>query len=385
MKTKSSKRMTLSVLVLTVWAVTNLVDAQCPMDCLCTNDVIDCSGLGLREITNVTRPLTVNSLSRLDFSNNRIRLLDIDELFDSLQGLSIEVIDFSNNVISDVNGTFDALNGKDYTVLNLSNNALRIFPSSVIPINHHAVSFTLDVSNNMLTELTENMFAGGRDSILPGFTFIASNNLISDIHPNTFQGINLLQAVVDLRFNRIRFLAETFQPPREVLRFRLSDNPWRCDCNLRWIVSPSNNLVNIIENEPLTCQTPLALQGRLILGLNADEFACLPFQNGPLQRDFFNTDTFVVTCPLTADPVGSLRITWQVWIPSAGNGDPVQLFFDSETVGLRDLNLPGPMAAFKCTGSNNAGSLTLSLDVRYENTAGIPVPECPMAIAPEEC
>lgn len=358
--------MALSILLLlTVCVVTRLVDAQCPESCNCTvADVIDCSGLGLTELPAVTKPESFYRLSRLDFSDNRISILDIDRLLHHIRGMSIDVIDFSNNTITDVNGTFDYKDGKDYKVLDLSRNALQTFPSSVIPIYHSWGSFTLDLSYNLLTELTEHMFVGGsKDKTLPGFKFFASHNLISDIHPSTFLGIGLIDAVVDLRFNRIKSLNETFQPPTSVLQLYLSDNPWHCDCNLRWIITPSNLLVDYTKSDPPACQTPSALEGRPIFELNADDFACLPYESGSDVQEFLDTDSFVVTCPVTADPPNP-RITWHVLIPSADNGDPTLLCFDSETVKLGDFE-GNPGIIFKCTATNNAGSLTLLLNVEY--------------------
>ncbi|PIK33432.1 putative protein slit [Apostichopus japonicus] len=278
------------------------VHAQCPTACFCTSDVIDCSNLNLNELPVGTTPSSFDRLSRLDYSNNGISVLDIDRLFQFIRGLEVDVIDFSSNRISDVIGTFDANDGKDYLVLNLSRNVLQTFPSSIIPLNHIRGMITIDISHNQLTELTRNMFAGGNDVILPRFQFFATNNLISRVDPETFQGVSILDAIVDLRSNLIRTLTEDFQSPRSVRQLRFSDNPWHCDCNLRWIITPANRLVNHTMDDPPACRTPAAVQGRRIFELRPDDFACLPFQDGPLRQNYLNMDSFLVRCPVNADP-----------------------------------------------------------------------------------
>ncbi|XP_071829002.1 leucine-rich repeat and fibronectin type-III domain-containing protein 4-like [Apostichopus japonicus] len=374
--------MTLSLILCTALLL-GRVHAQCPTACFCTSDVIDCSNLNLNELPVGTTPSSFDRLSRLDYSNNGISVLDIDRLFQFIRGLEVDVIDFSSNRISDVIGTFDANDGKDYLVLNLSRNVLQTFPSSIIPLNHIRGMITIDISHNQLTELTRNMFAGGNDVILPRFQFFATNNLISRVDPETFQGVSILDAIVDLRSNLIRTLTEDFQSPRSVRQLRFSDNPWHCDCNLRWIITPANRLVNHTMDDPPACRTPAAVQGRRIFELRPDDFACLPFQDGPLRQNYLNMDSFLVRCPVNADPP-RFQVDWQVWIPSPFGLDPIQLFFTSETVGLRDL-VANPRAAFKCTARNNAGSLTLSLDIQFNGEPGLPVPECPAVIAPDQC
>lgn len=359
-------------------------DAQrCPTTCRCPIGVIDCSDRGFTELPNVTRPGTSSQLSRVDFSNNILTVLNIDKLFEFIVGLQVDELDFSSNMIAEVEGTFDAADGKDYETLNLSRNAFTEFPRNIIPVNHARVRFIIDISYNSLTELTTEMFAVGDDMTLPGFQFIATNNMISVIHPQTFQGVDLLDSIVDLRFNNLMSLSEDFAPPRGVETLRISNNPWRCDCNLRWMINFSNRLVNFTEEDPPNCETPVSVRGRPIFQLQANDFACLPFRSGPIRQNFVNMDTFVVRCPVTADPP-TFDLRWDVWLPSPNGADPIQLCFNSETVGFKGLQT-NPRAAFRCTASNNAGSVSIALEVLYNGQQGLEVPEDPLVPIPTQC
>ncbi|XP_071828945.1 uncharacterized protein [Apostichopus japonicus] len=360
---------------------------QCPTICTCSPDpvlntgVIDCSNRGLTSIPdNLVYPFG-GTIGKIDLSNNMLTTLDIDRLFTLLRGSQVEALDFSSNLISDVTGTFDALDGKDYVTLNLSSNAFTSFPENVIPVNHLRNELVLDFSNNRLTELTRHIFAGGNDPTLFGFQFLARNNLINRIDDETFQGVEIVDTILDLRSNLLTTLSPTFQSPVGVRELRFSGNPWNCDCNLRWIINPMRFLVNHTSTDPPNCVTPVAIQGRPIFSLTSNEFTCLPFQQGPLQRNIVNPDSFTLSCPASADPP-TPEISWTVWLPCPNGGDPLELFFTSDEITLSDIDT-NPRAAFRCTAINNAGSVDFDLDIRVDGEKGIDIPGTSNVVPPD--
>ncbi|KAJ8022487.1 Protein slit [Holothuria leucospilota] len=196
------------------------------------------------------------------------------------------------------------------------------------------------------------MFASGNDFFLPGFQFLARNNLINKVHDETFQGVELTDTILDLRYNRLTTLSPDFQSPRGVEALRFSNNPWHCDCNLRWIIAKDRFLVNHTALDPPNCQTPVSLRGHPIFTLREEEFTCLPYREGSLQRDIPGASTdFTLTCPVTADPPNP-EISWTVWLPCPTWGQPLQFDFTSEIITLSDITT-NPRAAFRCTATNN--------------------------------
>ncbi|XP_071828942.1 uncharacterized protein [Apostichopus japonicus] len=350
----------------------------CPTVCSCYPDpvlntgVIDCSNRGLTSIPDDLFYPPGGFIDKVDLSNNMLTTLDIDRVFTFLRGNRVEVLDFSSNLISDVTGTFDAAFGKDYVTLNLSSNAFTSFPNEVIPVTHERSQLILDFSNNRLTELTRHMFAGGNDATLFGFEFLARNNLINRIDDETFQGVATVDTILDLRSNLLTSLSPTFQSPAGVQELRFSGNPWNCDCNLRWIMDPMRFLVNQTSTDPPNCVTPVAIQGRPIFSLTSNEFTCLPFQQGPLQRNIVNQDSFTLSCPASADPP-TPEISWTVWLPCPNGSDPLELFFTSDEITLSNIDT-NPRAAFRCTAINNAGSVNFDLDIRVDGEKGIDIP-----------
>ncbi|XP_071828845.1 leucine-rich repeat and fibronectin type-III domain-containing protein 4-like [Apostichopus japonicus] len=384
MKTPSFYR--ILTILLTLVGIVHCQPPQCPTICSCypgpelNTGVIDCSNRGLTSIpNNLFYPLG-GFIAKIDLSNNMLTTLDIDRVFTILRGTTVEVLDFSSNLISDVTGTFDAFEGKDYVTLNLSSNAFTSFPPNVIPVNHQRNKLVLDFSNNRLTELTRHMFAGGNDVNLFGFEFLAKNNLINRIDDETFQGVVIVDTILDLRSNLLTTLSPTFQSPAGIREFRFSGNPWNCDCNLRWIINPMRFLVNHTSMDPPNCVTPVAIQGRPIFNLTSNEFTCLPFRQGPLQRNIVNQDSFTLSCPASADPP-TPEISWTVWLPCPYGGDPLKMFFTSDEITMSNID-PNPRAAFRCTAINNAGSVNFDLDIRVDGERGIAIPGTSNAVPP---
>ncbi|KAJ8029715.1 Protein slit [Holothuria leucospilota] len=349
--------------------------SECPSACDCSflssgESLIDCSNRGLTEVVPVAHQ-GVLKIAKIDFSNNMLTALDVEVLFSLIAGIQVDELDFSFNSISVVKGTFSANLGKDYETLNLSSNALTSFPSNVIPKVHWRANLILDFSNNQLTELTSEMFAGG-DIFFPGFQFLARNNSISRIHNDTFEGVILVDTVLDLRSNQITTLSEGFRSPLGVQAIKLSDNPWHCDCNLRWITDPARYLITYTAFDPPNCSTPVPLRGKKIFTLNANEFACLPFQDGVLHQDITNTDEFTLTCPVSADPP-DLEISWNIWFSCPTMSVfPIKLSFITVDITFSDI-MTSSWVAIQCIATNNAGSLTLDLDIRVNETS-TPIP-----------
>lgn len=369
----------LMFLLVTIAGIIQIVRSQsCPSECSCTsnsdgNGIIDCSNRGLTEVVEVAHPQPGGKIAKIDFSNNMLTTLDIDKLYTLIRGLIVDELDFSLNSINVVTGTFDADLGRDYETLNLSSNAFSSFPANIVPVRHLRTKFIIDFSYNQLTELTAHMFASGNDFFLPGFQFLARNNLINKVHDETFQGVELTDTILDLRYNRLTTLSPGFQSPRGVEALRFSNNPWHCDCNLRWIIAKDRFLVNHTALDPPNCQTPVSLRGHPVFTLREEEFTCLPYREGSLRRDIPGTNTdFTLSCPVTADPPNP-EISWTVWLPCPSEGNPLQFDFISETVTLSDITT-NPRAAFRCTATNNAGSIDLDLDIRYNGEMGIDIP-----------
>ncbi|KAJ8022496.1 Protein slit [Holothuria leucospilota] len=246
----------------------------CPDPCTCnvTTNVIDCSNRGLSSIP-AFRTIALSKIELLDLSCNNLTVLNSSD-FNNILGFSVETIDVSLNRIVQIVGEFsDGNEAIGYRTLNLSNNALTFFPRNIVPNKHLKGDLIIDISNNFLEHLPAHMFADA-DSFYPGFQFSVRGNRLRSIHPNAFSGPIIVDAILDFRNNHLESIPETLKLPEGVRSIKMAGNPWKCDCNFRWIAG--SLFQNYTKLSPPICNTPSGVSGRPLFGLTKSEFACAP-------------------------------------------------------------------------------------------------------------
>jgi Leucine-rich repeat (LRR) protein len=176
------------------------------------------------------------SLRTLDLSGNRIATLKF-EAFQGLEQLSA-TLDLSQNQINVLHGDYFS-NLRALKVLNIYCNRLTGFLGS--PFQHLESLETLDVRRNNITR------GIGKDSLnglyqLKIFDF--SDNQALYVSRYAFRDANSSIKEVYLQANMIKTLYATTLPWKQLHRIDLRENPWKCDCRLRWVRGQAGILSN---------------------------------------------------------------------------------------------------------------------------------------------
>ncbi|XP_028036444.1 toll-like receptor 7 isoform X2 [Bombyx mandarina] len=212
---------------------------------------------GLRLIDNQIGNLTAGmfwalpGLQVLNLAKNKIQSIETETFQKNTQ---LEAVRLDGNFVSDINGVFVALTKLLW--LNLSENHLVWFDYAFIPgnlkwLDIHANFIeilgnyykiqkelhikTLDVSHNRLATISPMSIPNSVELL-----FI-NNNLISSVETDTFlEKRNLTR--VDMYANEIESLdinslrISRVSEDRTLPEFYISGNPFRCDCNMKWLL-----------------------------------------------------------------------------------------------------------------------------------------------------
>ena len=231
--------------------------------------VANCSA---QELSHVP-PNLAHNIQVLDLSNNDITILN-DYSFVKYEKLKILYL--RNNSLSSLHSqAFSHLQGLEY--LDLSFNNLGMIPSQTF----HDISalLTLSLNGNKITNIQRNTFKN-----LTRLTnlYLAGNH-IQYIHPKAFDGLARLQqlelqnnALSTMNGSVLKYLTDNLK------HIKLYNNPWYCDCNLRWLLqwlhnssdSPTQRLKwQFPPNEP-TCQGPNLVSTQQFSILSSDLLVC---------------------------------------------------------------------------------------------------------------
>uniref|UniRef100_A0A8C1V7F1 Slit homolog 1 protein n=1 Tax=Cyprinus carpio TaxID=7962 RepID=A0A8C1V7F1_CYPCA len=207
---------------------------SCPSVCTCNNNIVDCRGKGL-----MTIPANLpDSMAEIRLEQNSIKSIP-PGAFSPYKKL--RRIDLSNNQISEI--APDAFQG------------LRSLNSLVL-------------YGNKITDLPKGVFDG-----LSALQLLLLNaNKIHCLRANTFQDLQNL-SLLSLYDNKIQTLAKgTFTSLRAIQTLHLAQNPFICDCNLKWLADYLRS--NPIETSGARCTSPRRLANKRIGQIKSKKFRC---------------------------------------------------------------------------------------------------------------
>uniref|UniRef100_A0A8C5MI53 Slit homolog 1 protein n=1 Tax=Leptobrachium leishanense TaxID=445787 RepID=A0A8C5MI53_9ANUR len=201
----------------------------CPAMCSCSNGIVDCRGKGLTAIP-ANLPETMTEI-RLELNGIKSVPPGAFSPYKKLRR-----IDLSNNQISEI--APDAFHG------------LRSLNSLVL-------------YGNKITDLPK--------VCLVVFMLLNANK-INCIRADTFQDLQNL-SLLSLYDNKIQSLAKgTFAALRAIQTLHLAQNPFICDCNLKWLADFLRT--NPIETSGARCASPRRLANKRIGQIKSKKFRC---------------------------------------------------------------------------------------------------------------
>ncbi|KAI2642989.1 hypothetical protein H4Q32_028902 [Labeo rohita] len=195
-----------------------LASGSCPPMCTCTNNIVDCRGKGLTAIpANMPESMTEIRLEQNginDLSNNQISEIAPDA-FQGLRSLNSLVL-YGNKITDLPRGVFDGLSALELLLLNA--------------------------------------------------------NKIHCVRVNVFQDLENL-SLLSLYDNKIQTLAKgTFTPLKSIQTLHLAQNPFVCDCGLKWLADFLRS--NPIETSGARCSSPRRLANKRISQIKSKKFRC---------------------------------------------------------------------------------------------------------------
>ncbi|XP_049576546.1 slit homolog 1b isoform X3 [Syngnathus scovelli] len=212
----------------------SLASGSCPPTCSCANNIVECRGRGL---TAIPAHLP-EAMAEIRLEQNGIKSVP-PGAFTSYKKL--RRIDLSNNQISEI--APDAFQG------------LKALNSLVL-------------YGNKITELPAGVFDG-----LSSLELLLLNaNEIRCVRASAFQDLESL-ALLSLYDNKIASLAKgTFGSLRGIQTLHLAQNPFVCDCNIKWLADFLG--ANPIETSGARCASPRRLANKRIAQIKSSKFRC---------------------------------------------------------------------------------------------------------------
>ncbi|XP_078421417.1 slit homolog 1 protein-like [Cetorhinus maximus] len=211
-----------------------LASGSCPAVCTCSNSIVDCRGKGLTAIP-ANLPETITEI-RLE--QNGIKSVP-PGTFTPYKKL--RRIDLSNNHIAEI--APDAFQG------------LRSLNSLVL-------------YGNKINELPKGVF----DGLYALQLLLLNANKINCIRADAFQDLQNL-SLLSLYDNKIQTLAKgTFTSLRAIQTLHLAQNPFICDCHLKWLADYLRS--NPIETSGARCASPRRLANKRIGQIKSKKFRC---------------------------------------------------------------------------------------------------------------
>uniref|UniRef100_M4ANP0 Slit homolog 3 (Drosophila) n=1 Tax=Xiphophorus maculatus TaxID=8083 RepID=M4ANP0_XIPMA len=208
--------------------------AVCPPSCSCNNNIVDCRRKGLTEI-----PANLpEGIVEIRLEQNLIKSVP-PGAFTAYKKL--KRIDLSKNQISDV--AADAFSG------------LRSLTSLVL-------------YGNKIAELPKGIFDG-----LSSLQLLLLNaNKINCLRVNAFQDLQNLN-LLSLYDNKLQSISKgLFAPLRSIKTLHLAQNPFMCDCHLKWLADFLFD--NPIETSGARCSHPRRLANKRISQVKGKKFRC---------------------------------------------------------------------------------------------------------------
>ncbi|PAA85425.1 hypothetical protein BOX15_Mlig016971g3 [Macrostomum lignano] len=211
--------------------------AECPANCKCEGDTVDCSW---KRLTSLPKNLPV-ATRHLKLSDNMIRDVPVNSILKKLKNL--QSIDLSNNLIATIEPDSFRENS-NLEVLNLSGNKLR------------------SLDPRMLSGLD-------KLKILQ-----MSNNHLSCLNSDTFQETPNI-TVLSVSQNQIRCVMEgTFDTLQNLTSLHLDLNPLHCNCHMKWLPPFAVANHQLMRNSQPLCRSPDLLKDTPVVSLQSRHFVC---------------------------------------------------------------------------------------------------------------
>ncbi|KAJ8015241.1 hypothetical protein DPEC_G00024090 [Dallia pectoralis] len=206
----------------------------CPATCTCNNNIVDCRRKGLTEI-----PANLpEGIVEIRLEQNLIKSISAGA-FSPYKKL--KRIDLSKNLISDI--AADAFTG------------LRSLTSLVL-------------YGNKISEIPKGLF----DGLVSLQLLLLNANKINCLRVNTFQDLQSLN-LLSLYDNKLQTISKgLFAPLRSIKTLHLAQNPFMCDCHLKWLADYLFD--NPIETSGARCSHPRRLANKRISQVKGKKFRC---------------------------------------------------------------------------------------------------------------
>ena len=258
-----------------------------------------------RSLTSLPQDMHENT-QILNFGSNKLSVLGPD-FFIKLRGLQ-ELSLVNNNIKLIDKHAFRGLS--NLRELDLSNNTLDVMPSESFQYIPRLTK--LHVSFNQIRNISENAFHYLKDLV----EIKLEGNWIEKVHPKAFKELKQLKKL-NLVYNVLKGLdpamEENIPPSLDILR--VYNNPWNCDCKIRWLRHwLENQKINWkFQNTPPTCAGPQIINNVRWDMLTPSQFACA---SQILSNSSFitvikleETHNVTLTCHVYGDPDPS--VTWE--------------------------------------------------------------------------
>ncbi|KAF4789872.1 hypothetical protein TURU_146994 [Turdus rufiventris] len=262
----------------------------CPSACTCSNNVVDCRGRGLTEI-----PANLpEDIWEIRLEQNLIKIIPPGAF---TQYKKLKRIDISKNQITDIApDAFKGLKslislaavvgaqgcrqghgqcaGAEEALCGCRDSSLAA-PSALPRVRAGADGPGANPSHvprvlygNKITEIPQGLF----DDLVSLQLLLLNANKINCLRVNTFQGLHNLK-LLSLYDNKLQTVSKgLFAPLRSIQTLHLAQNPFVCDCHLKWLADYLQD--NPIETSGARCSNPRRLANKRISQIKSKKFRC---------------------------------------------------------------------------------------------------------------
>uniref|UniRef100_A0A8C0ICE1 Slit guidance ligand 3 n=1 Tax=Bubo bubo TaxID=30461 RepID=A0A8C0ICE1_BUBBB len=137
-----------------------------------------------------------------------------------------------------------------------------------IPANLPEDIWEIVLYGNKITEIPQGLF----DDLVSLQLLLLNANKINCLRVNTFQGLHNLK-LLSLYDNKLQTISKgLFAPLRSIQTLHLAQNPFVCDCHLKWLADYLQD--NPIETSGARCSNPRRLANKRISQIKSKKFRC---------------------------------------------------------------------------------------------------------------